>query len=107
MQVEVDAEPRFIDVKELTKPSTEEGDEFRIRIRERNFGATFGPVAGIQTKPCHQELSIAELTNPSDALDPAMLDLGRLRPLQPIRATSATPTAWIGHELDISNPTRH
>ena len=79
MQVQLDPEPRLVDLEESTEPR----DEDARSVADRCWRSTISslvllPSPAYSASPSDEELPLGQLADPLDALLPAALDLGQL-----------------------------
>ena len=85
VQVELDPEPRLVDLEESTEPHDEEQDQSRIAVGEVDLVAGLASLAGVQRKPEDEELPLGQLADSLDALLACTLDLGELADVEAAR----------------------
>ncbi len=91
----------LFDDEEAPQPATEEVDHPRITVGETDRAVPLRTFAGVQSQSRHQELTVAESTDPVDAFPLQPLDLFLLGELQAVGRPASAAAGHVGRDREL------
>lgn len=107
VQVDPHPHPPFVGLEVVTEPSTEEGDEVGVAVRELDDAIGLRSIAGVQSHTGSEERDVVQSGESLASPRLCSVQVGRLRSLQAVRWTSAgwpsssQPLRW---DRDVATP---